>query len=141
VCSSDLGLLALLRREPQPSPTPERLRLRHRDDLGAEPGELRLEQARLPGGAADDHPVDAGAHELPDLVLGKWMARNRHERLRMTARRVTQARRLPAREDDRLHLARDPLFGLRRLGQRLERGALPPDSLVGTAGAPAFPWG
>ena len=97
------GLLALLRCEAQPSPAPERLRLGNRNDLGAQPGQLRLEQARLPGAATDDHTLNAGAHELGHLVLGKRMPRNRDERLRLAARGFTEARRLAAGKEDRLH--------------------------------------
>jgi hypothetical protein len=97
------GLLAVLRREPQASPAPERLRLRHPDDLGAETRQLRLEEAGLSGPTADDHAVDARAHELRHLVLGQRMPRDRDERLRPAARRVAHARRLAARKDDCLH--------------------------------------
>ena len=96
-------LVAMLGREAQASPTPERLRLRDGDDLCAQARELRLEQRRLPGAAADDHPLDTSAHELRDLVLRKWVPRDGDERLRMTPRRIAEARRLAAREDDRLH--------------------------------------
>ena len=89
--------------EAQASATPERLRLRDGNDLGAQPRKLCLEQHRLPGAAADDHPLDARTHELRDLVLGERMPCNRDERLRMTARRVTESRRLSTGEDDRFH--------------------------------------
>jgi len=65
---------------------PERLGLGDGHDLCAEAGELRLEQAALPGAAADDHAIDARAHELRHLVLREWMARDRHECLRPAAR-------------------------------------------------------
>src|SRR5436190_137497 len=72
-------------------------------DLGAATGELLLEQSGLPRGAADDDPVDAGAHALRDLIRGEWMSGDRDERLRQPLSGLAHPGRPPAREDDRLH--------------------------------------
>jgi len=89
--------------EAQASAAAERFGLRDRHDLRAQTGELRLEQGVLPRPAADDDPVDAGAHELRYLVLGERMSCDRHERLRLSACGVAETRRLAAGEDDRFH--------------------------------------
>ena len=96
-------LLSMLCRKAQASPAPERLRLRDGDDRRTQPCELRLEQCRLPVATADDHALDACAHELRHLVLRDRMSRDRDERLRLSPGRVAEPRRLPPREDDRFH--------------------------------------
>jgi hypothetical protein len=96
-------LLAMRCCKAQPSPAPERLWLCDGDDRSAQPRKLRLEQRRLAGATADDHPLDARPNELRHLVFRERMARDRYERLRMSTRRLAEPRRLAAREDDGLH--------------------------------------
>ena len=98
-----VGGLAVLCRVAQASPTTQRLRFRDRDDLRAEARKLRLEQGRRSRRAADDDAIHTGPDELRNLVLRERMAGDRHERLGMPSRSVTESRRVTAGEDDRLH--------------------------------------
>ena len=89
--------------EPDPAAAAERLRLLGRDDLGAEPVELALEQLALAGGAAHDHAVDARCREPGDRVGDERPSRDLDERLRAPTCGVAEALGLAAGEDDRLH--------------------------------------
>src|SRR5207245_75711 len=82
------GFLAVLRRIAKPAAAAERLRFSDRDDLRAEPGQLRAEDPVLPARATDDHALHPGTNELRHLVLGQRMADDRDERLRLSARGV-----------------------------------------------------
>ena len=97
------ALFPLRRGEADAAAPTKRLGLRDCDDLRPEPGQLRAEKAVLPASAADNDALDAGAHELRHLVLGQRMAGDGDEGLRLATGRIAEARRLSAREDDRLH--------------------------------------
>ena len=91
------------RREAKAASATERLRLSDRDDLRAETGERVDEDRLLSGPAGDDHARHAGADEPRDGVLGERIARDRHERLRVSLRRLAEPLRLAARKEKRLH--------------------------------------
>src|SRR6478735_5965120 len=80
-----------------------RLRLRDRDDLGADTGELLLELRALTGGAREQHTAHAGIREPTDLIGGERLPGNVDERLRPSAGSVTEPLGLAAGEDDRFH--------------------------------------
>ena len=52
--------------------------------------ELRLEEAALPRGAREDHARHAHVREASHLIRGERLARNLDERLRTSARSVTE---------------------------------------------------
>ena len=56
--------------------------------------------------AGDDHARYAGVDEPPDRVLRERIAGDGNERLRQALRRLSQALRGAAREEERLHYVR-----------------------------------
>src|SRR5262249_19161372 len=96
-------LLAARRSETKAAAAPERLRLSHRLDLSAETRKRFDERLLVSRPARDDHARDAAVDEPRDRVTGNGDARDRHERLWVSLRRLAQPLRLAAGEQERLH--------------------------------------
>ena len=87
------------------APTSERLRLRHGHDVGAEPGQLGLEQILLPLGTADEHAPNPCSGEKPYLVGGQGPPGDLDQRFRPSLRRRAEALGLATGQDDGFHAA------------------------------------
>jgi len=93
----DISFVSTLsRRVSNASSAAERLRLFDRDNVRSKPVKLIAEDGPLPGGAADEDPVDTRPDEESDMVSGEGSTCNANKRLRHPARRLSETFPLPS---------------------------------------------